>query len=347
MKKMTSMERVLCALSHKEPDRVPFFLLPTMHGARELGLPLADYFASARNVVEGQWRLQRRFGHDCLFPFFYAAVEVEAWGAKVIFTEDGPPSCGEPIIASPEEISRLEPPRARDSAPLLKVLTAIRALADRAQGEVPVIGVVVSPFSLPVMQMGFSAYLDLMIERPDSFERLMAVNEEFCVDWANAQLAAGATAIVYFDPVSSTTIVPPEMARRTGLPIARRVISKIDGPCGFHPASGRILSIVDDIAELEVAVTAVSVEENLAEVKAKAAKRMAVLGNLNGIEMRRWSTEEAHEAVKEAIFAAADGGGFILSDNHGELPYQVPFEVLEAISDAVIRWGRYPLEKEP
>lgn len=38
-----------------------------------------------------------------------------------------------------------------------------------------------------------------------------------------------------------------------------------------------------------------------------------------------------------------NGGGFILSDNHGEIPWQVPDEVLMAISEAVHKWGRYPL----
>ena len=35
----TSMERVLTTLGHREPDRVPLFLLLSLHGARELGLP--------------------------------------------------------------------------------------------------------------------------------------------------------------------------------------------------------------------------------------------------------------------------------------------------------------------
>ena len=37
------------------------------------------------------------------------------------------------------------------------------------------------------------------------------------------------------------------------------------------------------------------------------------------------------------------GGGFILADNHGEIPWQVPDGVLTAIAQAVARWGRYPL----
>jgi uroporphyrinogen decarboxylase len=55
--------------------------------------------------------------------------------------------------------------------------------------------------------------------------------------------------------------------------------------------------------------------------------------------MRRWNTEKAEEAVKQAIFQGGIGGGFILSDNHGEIPWQVPDEVLMAISQAVDKWG--------
>jgi uroporphyrinogen decarboxylase len=70
---------------------------------------------------------------------------------------------------------------------------------------------------------------------------------------------------------------------------------------------------------------------------------MAVLGNLNGIEMRRWSAEEAAARVRTAIARAGHGGGFILSDQHGEIPWQVPEEVLSTISETVHTDGRYPL----
>jgi uroporphyrinogen decarboxylase len=59
--------------------------------------------------------------------------------------------------------------------------------------------------------------------------------------------------------------------------------------------------------------------------------------------MRRWTPEQAELAVKRAIAKAGPGGGFILSDNHGEIPFQVSDEILLAIREAVDRWGRYPL----
>jgi uroporphyrinogen decarboxylase len=187
-----------------------------MHGAKELGISIKEYFSKYENVVEGQMRLRAKYKHDCYYPFFYAGIETEAWGGEIIYTDDGPPNAGEPIINKFEEIEHFSAPDIKSNQPLLKVLNTIEQLKSRIGNDAPIIGVVMSPFSLPVMQLGFEKYFDLMIEHPVLFNKLMTVNESFCVEWANAQLSAGATAICYFDPVSSTTIITPKMYEQTG-----------------------------------------------------------------------------------------------------------------------------------
>ena len=340
---MTSMERVLTTLGHQEPDRVPFFLLLTIHGAKELGLTIQEYFSKAEYVVEGQLRMRRKYGHDCLNPFVYAAVEPEAFGGEVIWFEDGPPNSGEPIIKTEQDILSLRIPEIDRTPCLVRMLHIIQSLKEKAAGEVPVMGTVLSPFSLPVMQMGFSAYIELMYEQPDLFQHLMAVNQEFCVKWANAQIRAGATAVCYFDPLTSPTMTAPGVHLETGFRIARRTLARIQSPTAIHLASGCTLPVLDDIAATGTSAIGVSVMEDLAEVKAACRGRLTVLGNLNGIEMRRWTAQQAEDKVKEAIGQAGGGGGFILSDNHGEIPWQVGDEVLSAISEAVHQWGVYPL----
>ena len=59
--------------------------------------------------------------------------------------------------------------------------------------------------------------------------------------------------------------------------------------------------------------------------------------------MHNWKPGEAEEKVKEAIRKGAQGGGFILSDNHREIPWQTSEEVLLEIVEAVKTWGNYPL----
>jgi uroporphyrinogen decarboxylase len=343
MREMTAAERVGTSLRGGEPDRVPWFLLVTMHGARELGVSIQEYFSDSRNVVEGQLRMRARYRHDCLYGFFYAAVDSEAWGVPVVYREDGPPNSGEPLARRLDDILRLEAPRVREHACLRKVLSALEAMKSRSGGDVPVIGVVMSPFSLPVMQLGFERYLDVLHERPDLLARLMALNEEFCVEWANAQLEAGADAIAYFDPVASPTVVPRELYLATGFDTDRRTLSRIRGPAAFHLASAPGLALVGDVARTSAAIVTASALEDVGAVRAACGSRLTVLGNLNAVEMRRWTAEDADTRVRDVLAKAGRGGRFILGDNHGEIPWQVPEAVLEATAAAVERHGRYPL----
>ncbi len=335
------MERVLTTLGHNEPDRVPQFLLLTMHGAKELGMSIKDYFSKGENVVEGQLRLQKKYRNDCFYAFFYAPLEIEAFGGEVIYSEDGPPNTGLPFIQNIEKILELEPPKISESKMLHKVLFAIEKLKKKAKSEIPIIGVAMSPFSLPIMQMGFEKYLEIMHYRKDLFDHLMHVNMEFCVEWSNAQLAAGATAICYFDPVSSSTIIPRELYLETGFRIAQQTLSRLNGPTATHFASGNCLPIADLVPQTGTAVVGISSMEDLSKLKKAYKNKLTLLGNLNGIEMRRWTTEEATENVRKVIEIAAPGGGFILSDNHGEIPFQVSDEVLMAVSEAVHTHGVY------
>jgi uroporphyrinogen decarboxylase len=338
------MERVLTTLGHNEPDRVPMFLLLTMHGAKELGLSIEEYFSKSGNVVEGQLRLQKKYSNDCFYSFFYAPLEIEAFGGEVIYSEDGPPNSGLPFIHDIEKILSLEPPKIGESKILHKVLNATTKLKEKAGANIPIIGVVMSPFSLPVMQLGFEKYLDIMHFRKDLFDHLMHVNEVFCVNWANAQLEAGATAICYFDPVSSSSIIPRNKYLRTGFEIAKQTISRIKGPTATHFASGNCLPISDLVPQTGTAVVGVSSLEDLTQLKQAFKNNLTILGNLNGIEMRRWTTEQTVAIVRDTIEKAAPGGGFILSDNHGEIPFQVSDEVLHTISETVREFGRYPIK---
>lgn len=341
---MTSMQRVLTAMEHREPDRVPLLITTTMHGARALGMTIEEYYSRAENVIEGQTLLHERYHGDFLLPYPYAGIEPEAWGAKTIFLPDGPPQAGRPFLTQPSDIDTMRVPDIGAAAGLQRVLATIRGLKARFGEEVPIVSLAVSPFSLPIMQMGFAAYLDLMHDELERFWHLMEVNEQFTVAWANAQLEAGATAMTYYDPMSSTTNVTREFYLRTGHVIACRVLPQIKAPTLTHFASGRCMDIFDDVVATGTQGIGVGVLEPLGEYKRKAAGRVVLAGNLNGIAMRHWTPEQAEREVKKVIATAARGGGFILCDGHGEIPWQVPEEVLDAVSAAAMRWGTAPMD---
>ncbi len=343
---MNSFDRTMAAISHTEPDRVPLFLLLSIYGAKELQIPIKDYFSKSENVVKAQLKMREKYRNDCIYTFSYAPVEVEAFGGEVIFVEDGPPNSGEPFIKSLDQISKIEVPNIKEVDCLKRVLNTTEILKKEVGNEIPIIGVVMSPFSLPVMQMGFEKYLEMMYFRKEEFERLMRINEEFCVSWANSQLEAGATAICYFDPLASPNIFEREMYKSTGNIIAKRTISRIKGPTATHLASGIALPVLDDVVSTGTAVLGFSSEDNLSQIKNAARNKICLLGNLNAVEMVNWDSAKIQEEVKTIISYAGIGGGLILSDNHGEIPWQVPEDVLLEIADSVKRFGTYPIKTE-
>ena len=104
--------------------------------------------------------------------------------------------------------------------------------------------------------------------------------------------------------------------------------------------SGRCMPMIEELAAVGAVALSASILEDLTEVKAACKGKIAVAGNLNGIEMRRWTPAQVEEKVQQALAAASGGGGFILADNHGEIPWQVSDEVLLAIAEAARRLGR-------
>lgn len=343
-KEMTSIERVMAAISHQEPDRVPLFLLLSLYGAKELHIPIREYFSQPENVVEAQLKMMTKYRNDCLYTFFYAAIEVEAFGGEVLFYDNGPPNSGEPLIKSVQEIQKMAVPEIRNNQCLNQVLQATQGLKAKVGNETPIIGVVMSPFSLPVMQMGFENYLELIYFQKDYFNLLMEKNRAFTIAWANAQLEAGATAICYFNPLASPNIIEKSTYLATGYQVDKSTLSKIKGPTATHLASGIALPILDQIAETNTSIVGFSSRDHLMEIKKAARNKLCLLGNLNGVEMVNWTGEKVKGEVKNIIEKAGQGGGLILSDNHGEIPWQVPEEVLLEISETVQQYGRYPIK---
>lgn len=343
---MTSAERLGLALSHREPDRVPFFLPLTMHGARELGIALPGLLTSPRHVAAAQLRLLARYGHD-MVTAYTGVVEIEAFGGHLVYHEDAPPNPGAPPLRALADIEHLEPPTIADCPALQRTLEAIRLLHEALGASVPVMGAVIAPFSLPVVQLGFERYLELLLEKGPRLERLLAVNTQFAIAWAGAQLAAGAGAVAWVDPLASPDNIPHDVWLDTGYRSLCSARAALPGALALSTASGRAQGLVDDLVRAGVTGLGIAALDDLAAVKERCRGRLVVIGNMNGLAMRHWSPDDAQRVVRQSLLAAGPGGGYVLSEHHGEIPFDVEDDVLEAIADAVFRWGSYPIRDGP
>jgi len=81
-KRMNSLERVFAALSFKESDRVPMFLLFSFYGAKELGVSIREYFLRPDLVLEAQRRFRKKFDNDCLYSFLWREADPRSPGSS-------------------------------------------------------------------------------------------------------------------------------------------------------------------------------------------------------------------------------------------------------------------------
>ncbi len=341
---ITSFERLSTALRLGTPDRVPVVLVAPLHGAKELGLPIPEYFSRAENVAEGQLRFVQRVGHDNVDAFFYFGLEAKAFGAEVIFPDNQSPRVGAPILRDPSKIDALEAPDPRKAEPLQEVLRATEILARMAKGRWLVIGRALGPCSLPIELMGVEAWLELLLFGDVARRRhVLQVTSRFSTAWAKALLAAGADIIALVEPMASSTMLIREQASKLVLPVVRRVVRDIRGPVILW-SLGAIQPVADLIPDLGVQAVSTDPTDDLREVKRLVAGRLGVLGGLNDLGMLTWTPREAEEEARRAIEKGAPGGGFVLSHQY-EIPSAIEYDSLTAVVDSARKWGQYPISK--
>ena len=59
--------------------------------------------------------MKEKYSNDCIYSFFYAPIEIEAFGGEVLFVDDGPPNSGEPFIKAFDQIANLQAPDVKNN----------------------------------------------------------------------------------------------------------------------------------------------------------------------------------------------------------------------------------------
>ncbi|MEJ2749557.1 MAG: uroporphyrinogen decarboxylase family protein [Anaerolineae bacterium] len=342
MSEMTSLERVLAAMTHKQPDRVPVFPILLLHGAAELGMELEQYFSRGVNWAEGQLKLRDKFGHDCVVGVPHVVQDITAFGAKVMYWKNGPPSPGGMVIHSWQDVDQLTVPDPYAVPELVETLKAIELLAKEVKGEVPIIGAAIAPFSLPSMLMGTERWMDLLLfeetaVRERVMKRMLDVTLDFCVAWSNAQLAAGADVIVLADGMASAAVLTRQQFIDLALPLVKETVSRIKGNV-VHEGVGHLYPMLDLLVDTGIVGVILSHLDDLAVCRQIVGDKLALIGNLNNIEMLRWSPEEMTRKCGEAIQSNGSCTGFVLSAQGPEIPLGVSDEAIQAMVQAPRDW---------
>ncbi len=340
---MTSLERVLAVLSHQVPDRVPVCPVLLMQGAAEVGLELKEYFANGEHLARGQLALLEKYGHDCVIGVPHVVQDTTAFGCGLLYFRSGPPSVDRMAIKSYAEIESLGVPDPLAQPLLQETLRALRLLAGKVKGRVPILGAAIAPFSLPSMLMGTEKWMDLFFmgqEGRQWMQAILRITIPFVVSWANAQLEAGADAIVLADGMASAAVITEEEFLAYALPVVQATIRQIHGPV-IYEGVGSLEPFIVHMPKTGAVGVILDCHDDIAASKSRVAGQLAILGNLNNIEMRRWTPQQMEDAVRKALAAGMPGGGYILGTQGPEIPLGVSDEVIRAMVESVRREGQY------
>jgi uroporphyrinogen decarboxylase len=137
---MTSLERTLCVLDHRIPDRVPVALHNFLMACQMRGADFGETLQSGEALAEAQLMAWREFGHDVIMHENGVCAEAQAMGCGIRYQPASPPHVDDPVIKSPADIEKLSIPDPESTFPLNEMLRATRILAEETRGQVFVIG---------------------------------------------------------------------------------------------------------------------------------------------------------------------------------------------------------------
>ncbi|CAN5115371.1 uroporphyrinogen decarboxylase [soil metagenome] len=233
-------DTLLRALLRQPVDYTPVWLM------RQAGRYLPEYIATRKRAgsfmglatspalaAEVTMQPVDRFGMDGAILFSDILTVPDAMGLELFFVEGEGPKFRKPL-RDEAAIEQLQP------APLERlqyVFDAVRevrkALDAKGDKAVPLIGFSGSPFTLACYMVegsgshdDFRSVKTLMYSRPDLFERILAINAASVTAYLNAQIEAGAQAVMLFDTWGG--LLAHEAYERFSLSWMRRIIDGLD-----------------------------------------------------------------------------------------------------------------------
>jgi MtaA/CmuA family methyltransferase len=222
---MNSSERVRRRLAGEPVDRRPNFDIHMQRAAHEAGLPLSRYYLDHRALVLANLAVLDAFEPDLVQAISDPYREASDLGLEVEWPQDGLPIRRAILLREPEDADALRLVAPEDGRRMSDRLDAIRLLRERVGRDVPVMGWVEGAFALASVLRGDTNLLLDLADRPewlsDLLERLVQVGVEF----ARAQVRAGADIVGLGDSMGS--LVSPGQYRAFVLPYEQRVFAAV------------------------------------------------------------------------------------------------------------------------
>jgi MtaA/CmuA family methyltransferase len=222
---MNPLEMTRALLDGGRPDRLLAMPIFMIYAARLEGQSYADYVRDHRILVRCQLRLVEEFGIDCVSCCSDPVRETADCGAELEFYRDGPPRAKAPLLAEKATLGTLAAPDPLGGGRMHDRVEACALFRHHVGGEIPILGWVEGPMAQAVDLRGMAPIMMDLYDDPQWVQDLFDWVTELEIDFALAQIEAGADFIGIGDAAAS--LVSADVYRDMILPREQRIVAAI------------------------------------------------------------------------------------------------------------------------
>ena len=349
---MRPVDRVLVAIDHEEPDRVP--LTDHIYMPQSLERILGE--SDVRIDTPAKYvKVHRLLGLDliCAFPDSGGTVNpgdqksetIDEWGVRHRIVDTMPWYIEGPIRSLDDFESYTTP----DPSLPLRVRTA-REIVRLVKGDLAIAGIVDGPFTRSWLLSGLDLFVKAIYLRPGAIRRILQEVTEYAIELGKAFIEAGVDLVWIPDDLGTVDgpFLSPNVFRHFIFPYLRELVDsfkKRSVRVLLH-CDGQIMPLIDDL--IEIGLDGLHPIErkagmNLAEMKATYGDKLALVGNVDATDLLpRGKEEDIERQVLECLKTAASGGGYILASDHS-IHEGVPSESAKTMFRLAKKYGEYPI----
>ncbi len=359
---MTHKERLLMAINHEEPDRVPIDVWYTPEAEKKVLKHLGEDTEKLSLYAADGGYLPHLMDHDLLITWIGPCTSYyledtpeyyDEWGIgwRWIDTETGNryTEMVEHPMANTDDLDSLKIPDFKDECRYRDS----REMIDRYGKEYGIMGgLACTLFELSWYLRGMDKVLEDMVLNKDFLHAYLDKLLTWVWDASTVLVSYGVDIIWIGDDFGAQDrmLISPDLFREFFKPRYEKLFSHLRGinpdiKFAFH-TDGYNIPILQDLIDVGVnilnPVQPKSMDPGI--LKKKFGKELAFWGTIdNQGTMPFGKVEDVIKETKLRLKTVAPGGGLILGPAHNVQP-QVPIENIMAFYDTVKRYGNYPID---
>ncbi|MDJ0805197.1 MAG: uroporphyrinogen decarboxylase [Gammaproteobacteria bacterium] len=325
-------DRLLRALLREPVDVTPVWMmrqagryLPEYRATRAKAGSFMDLCRNPELACEVTLQPLDRYPLDAAILFSDILTVPDAMGLGLYFTEGEGPRFERPVQDEAAVNAIGLPDMEQD---LGYVMDAVRTIRRELHGRVPLIGFSGSPWTLSTYMVegggtkNFSKVKGMMFDRPELMHRLLSKVTEAVTAYLNAQIEAGAQAVMVFDTWGGA--LTPLAYETFSLAYMQQIVEGLK-----RESEGRRVPVIlftkgggfwlEQMADTGCDALGIDWTLNLSEARRRVGDRVALQGNLDPCTLYA-SPERIREEVGLVLQSFGHGSGHVFNLGHGIHP---------------------------